>query len=289
MAMDSFSDQLKAFGYSVAVHLLCVLLMAIGVAWTRANRPADAAAGPIVEAVLVDASVVAKARAKPPEPKPPEPEKPPVKSEAPNLPPIPKPDSRDRINQERIDRLAEEKARNAEREQDEKRKHEQEVLEQEERNSKLDRDRHQQLEDIRKQRDLAEKRRKLEQEKLAQLEDLSHKPDLKAPPEPPHPQAPGNEGTDTGLRARYVAAIQSVVQQNWLRPDNAQVGLNCRLNITQIPGGEVIEAHVLSPCNADDLTRRSIEAAVLRAQPLPFQGYEKVFERNIVFNFRYDG
>ena len=44
-----------------------------------------------------------------------------------------------------------------------------------------------------------------------------------------------------------------------------------------------------SPCNADDLTRRSIEAAVLRAQPLPYQGYEPVFSRNIVFTFHYDG
>jgi colicin import membrane protein len=51
----------------------------------------------------------------------------------------------------------------------------------------------------------------------------------------------------------------------------------------------VIQVSVTSPCNADDLTRRSIEAAVLKAQPLPYRGYESVFERDITFNFKYDG
>ena len=57
----------------------------------------------------------------------------------------------------------------------------------------------------------------------------------------------------------------------------------------QIPGGDVIQASVSTPCNADDLTRRSIEAAVLKAQPLPYSGYESVFRREIRFTFRYDG
>jgi colicin import membrane protein len=79
------------------------------------------------------------------------------------------------------------------------------------------------------------------------------------------------------------------VQQNWLRPDSAQPGIRCAIRIIQIPGGEVIQVSVTSPCNVDDLTRRSIEAAVLKAQPLPYRGYESVFQRDIKFNFRYDG
>ena len=31
--------------------------------------------------------------------------------------------------------------------------------------------------------------------------------------------------------------------------------------------------------------RRSVEAAVLRAQPLPYRGFESVFQRNLNFNF----
>jgi len=286
--LDSLTDQIKALAYSIGVHALCVLLITIGVAWTKSTRPVSAV-GPVIEAVLVDTDQLSRPRARTPTPKPPEPEKPKPEKVLPpaNLPPIPKEDAKDRIEQEKVDRLAQEQAVEQKKEQEEKRKKEQEVLEQEERRTRLERERQKQLEDIRKLRADAQKKRELEEEKMAQLEDLQRKPDIKPPPQPA--RAPGNEGTDDGLKARYQAAIQSVVQQSWLRPDNAQPGLKCRLNITQIPGGEVIEAHVQSPCNADDLTRRSIEAAVLRAQPLPFQGYEKVFERNIVFNFSYDG
>ncbi|MET0231468.1 MAG: cell envelope integrity protein TolA, partial [Rhodanobacteraceae bacterium] len=59
--------------------------------------------------------------------------------------------------------------------------------------------------------------------------------------------------------------------------------------ITQIPGGDLINVQVSSPCNADQVTRNSIESAVRKAAPLPYQGYEKVFQRSIRFNFRYDG
>ena len=31
---------------------------------------------------------------------------------------------------------------------------------------------------------------------------------------------------------------------------------------------------------------RSIEEAVLKAQPLPYQGFEAVFQRNLILNFR---
>ena len=44
-----------------------------------------------------------------------------------------------------------------------------------------------------------------------------------------------------------------------------------------------------SPCNADQLTRNSIEQAVMKAAPLPYQGYEKDFQRNLTLNFKYDG
>jgi colicin import membrane protein len=59
--------------------------------------------------------------------------------------------------------------------------------------------------------------------------------------------------------------------------------------VVQIPGGEIIDASIVSPCNADAATRRSITAAVMRVGNLPYQGYEDVFERQITFVFRYEG
>jgi colicin import membrane protein len=79
------------------------------------------------------------------------------------------------------------------------------------------------------------------------------------------------------------------VTNNWNRPDSAAPGLRCALIITQIPGGDLLSVSVSSPCNADQVTRNSIESAVRKAAPLPYQGYEKVFRRSIRFTFTYDG
>lgn len=96
---------------------------------------------------------------------------------------------------------------------------------------------------------------------------------------------PGNNGTDTGLEARYAAALQEAILSKWTRPETVPVGARCRLVIKQLPGGEVMSAEVSSPCAYDEQGRRSIEAAVLKAQPLPYAGFEKVFARTLTLNF----
>jgi alkylation response protein AidB-like acyl-CoA dehydrogenase len=72
--------------------------------------------------------------------------------------------------------------------------------------------------------------------------------------------------------------------QNWMRPDTTE-SVVCDVNIKQIPGGEVLSANVVEPCRTDALTKQSIEAAILRAQPLPYKGFESVFRREIIFTF----
>ena len=91
------------------------------------------------------------------------------------------------------------------------------------------------------------------------------------------------------LGEEYVATIRELVRRNWNRPPTTRPGLACRTRVVQIPGGEIIAAEIVSPCNADDATRRSIIAAVLRVGFLPYQGYESVFSREIDFDFIYDG
>ncbi|MCF6263384.1 MAG: cell envelope integrity protein TolA [Xanthomonadales bacterium] len=92
------------------------------------------------------------------------------------------------------------------------------------------------------------------------------------------------------LADQYVLEITNSVTRNWYRPPTAQEGLRCRISVEQIPGGEVISATVVkSQCNADEATRRSIQAAVMRAGVLPYRGFEKVFVREIEFEFKYDG
>jgi len=281
--VESFSDKLRAWCLAALIHLLVVALLLAGLFWT-ASTAKPTIAGPVIEAELVGLTAAPKPRAmpRPPAPKPPEP-KPPEPTPKPPTPPAPT--RNDTIEREKVAEMAQQKAEQEKRAQEEKQHQEQVLLEQQER------DRLKQLEDIKRQREAADRKLKLEREKLAQLKDLQNK--KPAPETPQVAEAPvaktGAAGTDTSLAAEYFAAIQNAVTQNWLRPDNAQAGLRCMLRIVQIPGGDVIGVQISSPCNADPQTRNSIEQAVKRAAPLPYKGYEKVFQRDINFNFSYDG
>jgi colicin import membrane protein len=85
-------------------------------------------------------------------------------------------------------------------------------------------------------------------------------------------------------RAQYVARLASRIQNAWIKPPSARAGLDCIVNITQVPGGEVTSAHV-SQCNGDAAARQSIENAVYRASPLPPPPDPALFERNLVIHF----
>lgn len=89
-----------------------------------------------------------------------------------------------------------------------------------------------------------------------------------------------------GLAARYADALRDAIARNWTRPDNVPAGWRCRVVIRQIPGGEVISATADSKCDYADAGKRSLEAAVLKAQPLPYVGFESVFQRSLGLDFR---
>lgn len=300
----------RALALSLLLHALCIGVIALGIWWTRVETPLSVA-GSVIEASLVT-SVAMPARPpeaaqRPPEPEPaappPQPKPTPAPQRAESEPqptpqaPVPKPDTRET---ERAARMALQQAEEKARKEEQERKRQEQILledqrrkeevERKERLRKQELEREKQLAEIRKLREEAERKRKLEQEKLRQIADQRQSTPTPTPA-PPAPQAQqlGNQGTDNSLLGRYQLAIQQAVQQNWLRPETARPGIRCALSIVQIPGGEVIQASVSTPCNADDLTRRSIEAAVLKAQPLPYAGFESVFRREIRFNFKYDG
>ncbi|MFI4970381.1 MAG: cell envelope integrity protein TolA [Lysobacterales bacterium] len=306
--IEGFGDKLRAFALAVGLHVLCILALLVGLWWTHETRPVSMP-GPVIEATLVGPTAAPKARsgaarptpAKPvqrPEPPKPEPPKPEPKPEPQPEPPKPVKETptevqrQDQIDREKVAALAQQKAEQEKQEQEQKVRQKQVLLD-EEKQRNLKEDQQKQLADIRKQREAADKKLKLEQDRLAQLEDRNQrKAEAQAQPETEHeaPEAQtGAGGQDNDLAARYAAAIQAAVTQNWNRPDSAQAGLHCTFSIAQIPGGDVISATVGSPCNADPVTRNSIEQAVMKAAPLPYQGYEKVFQRNIKFNFKYDG
>src|SRR3546814_674572 len=287
--------------------------MFVGLWWNR-DAARIAAAGSPISAEMVDTSELStqmqRALARDPEPLPePEPAPPQVEEEeaAPLPQPIPEPAPQESpvpkqqeaqdfvpepspVEQEKVDRNAI-AAEQREREQEEKRRQEQidltERKKQEEAERKFrlaEQQRDEKLKKIQAELAKAEREAKLAEQKLKQIADLKAKQaseDAAASAPPP----PGNEGVDTGLRARYAAAIQAAMLRNWTRPENIPLGQRCRIYITQLPGGDVMSAKVDPSCPYDELGRRSVEAAVLKAKPLPYAGFESVFQRNLILNF----
>lgn len=313
--METTGDKLRAFVYAIGVHVACLLLLFVGLLWHSPPESVSVAGGAI-EVTLVAPPAASDAGPTPPRPAErrepretaPAPQPKPVRTpeETVQTPqpepqaPQPRPDT---VDQEAAARLsAQREAARVQQEQEERRRQEQILLDQQkqeeaerqQRLTKMEQERQAQLDDIRRRREVAERQRKLEQERLQQIADArAATAPRPAAPAPPSTQSPsdrlGNQGTDDGLLGRYTLAIQQAVTGSWLRPDSARPGIVCKLRIVQIPGGEVIQASVTSPCNADELTRRSIEAAVMKAQPLPYRGFESVFNRSIDFTFKYDG
>ena len=88
----------------------------------------------------------------------------------------------------------------------------------------------------------------------------------------------------SGALARYTFSLGRKIENNWVQPPSASSGISCVVNVRQLPGGEVISA-VVETCNGDESVRRSVEAAVYKASPLPDPEDPSLFERNLRFIF----
>lgn len=172
----------------------------------------------------------------------------------------------ERLEQERIARI---KKRQQEEAAEKKRRQEAEL---ERRRAEAERKR---LEDIERQRtenerkrreaEEAERRRRFEQELAEEEARLA--------------------AMNSGALARYLYAIRQKIQRNWVRPPSAVAGLECVVNVRQLPGGEVVGA-TIGRCNGDDAVKRSIEAAVFKASPLPEPEDPTLFDRNLRITFK---
>lgn len=93
---------------------------------------------------------------------------------------------------------------------------------------------------------------------------------------------------DSGLRDQWARAISDRVRRYWNQPPNVAVGLECVLEVTQLPNGVVVGVEI-ERCNTTDQTIiRSVENAVLNASPLPGPPGNVAFERVIIITFRPD-
>ncbi|MFW5955029.1 MAG: cell envelope integrity protein TolA, partial [Guyparkeria sp.] len=85
--------------------------------------------------------------------------------------------------------------------------------------------------------------------------------------------------------ARWAAAIQAKVRDNWQRPRGAKVGWECTVTVRQDADGRVQEVAV-NRCDGDRLFERSVEQAIREASPLPEPEMQEIFQEELRFNFR---
>ena len=294
---ETRADTARAFVQAVALHALLFALMFIGLWWTRSSTPQQSWGVP-VEAEMVDANALSpslqralkRQAAKPPPP--PAPQAEPLPEPVPETPPPPQPLAQEKlpepepVDQEEVrpdavspdtrPREQEAKQRQAQVDLDARKQQEQEQQRQ--------REIQQQIAKIQAEREKLKRQADLSAQRLQQLADwkAQQASESAASASPP----PGNPNADNGLRARYAAALTQAIRSNWTRPDNVPLSARCVINITQLPGGKVIDVQVAPSCPYDALGKRSVEAAVLKAQPLPYAGFESVFSRELKLNFQ---
>jgi colicin import membrane protein len=86
---------------------------------------------------------------------------------------------------------------------------------------------------------------------------------------------------NAGLQERYILAIRNHIYRNWAPPASARFGSECEVIVRQVPGGEVVGVSILKCDPDDEALRRSVEAAVIKASPLPSPPDPSVFDRNL--------
>lgn len=299
------SDIVLAVVLAVLVHLLPLAVVVLAALWPSQERTASPGE-PVVAAVVDRGALsadVRRALARTPEP-PPEPlDTPEPLPEA--LPEEEAPPPQQLEAQELIvdpDETVQEEARadsdspeTAEREQEEQQvqgqrdlteRERQKEEEQRIRQTELQKERERQLADIRRQIDAERKKAEDAQRKVNELAERRAREASEAAANRDAAATPpaGNRGSD--VSAAYFDAIADAIRRNWVRPNEIPPTQVCRIVIRQSVGGIVLDAQADPSCPYDEQGRRSVEAAVMKAQPLPYAGFESAFQRKFTLEFR---
>jgi len=297
---ETRADTAQAFVLAVLLHLALVAVLFIGLWWTRSATPVAAGA---MSAELMDVSQLSAAMRstlqRKPEPLPveeveeplPEPVPEPVEPQpkAQDFIPVPDETNQEAVTEQPTPTPSEEKklqeAKQRQEQVDLTVQDRQKQAQEKQRLTEMEIQRQKQLEDIRRRRAAASREAALADQRLEQLANARARNAAEAAAQT-DAAASGAGGVDAGLEARYYAAIAASVKSKWRRPDSVPLGARCKVHIRQMAGGTVKEVRVVSPCDLDEEGRRSIEQAVLLAQPLPYAGFESVFLRDIYPTFQ---
>jgi len=264
--MQRVSDRWVSIALSVLLHAALLGALVYGWLWFRSPpRPAPTLA---IEARVVDARSVRGAVQAPPPPQPaPLPE--------PVGPPQPTPEELAQREQER----QQQEAAAAEKAAAEAAAAQAAAAEAARREAQQRADAERKAREAEAQKRAEEQQRQADAKDQAQREeDLQH--DLAAEEE-------ARKARAGPALASWQSQIAARINRAWLRPPTARPGIECMLNVTQVPGGEVTEVSI-GACNGDQAVRESIEAAVYRASPLPPPPDPALFDRHLRIDFKPD-
>ena len=248
---------------SILLHALVIGLLAYGFVTLRSRPTPQPAAQPAIDATVVDERR--------------------IQQEAKRL----EDEEKERQRQAEEERQQAEQARKDREEEQQKLE---ELKQQRETEEKLAQERQQEEEEAKRKADEAKKQQQAKAAADKKRKDLEAKQRKDSEAELKRRLAEEerrNAAENSGQLAQYVAQIQARIQRAWIRPPSARAGLNCVVNVTQVPGGEVVGVKI-GECNGDDAVRQSIEAAVYRASPLPEPPDASLFERNLKLEFKPD-
>ena len=285
---ESRADTRTAMLQALGLHAVLFALMFAGLQWTRPSLP-EAARGDVIEADLVDAgdlsAAMQRALRQPPrvppqpvvEPLPTPVEEPPPALPEALPPPVPEPAPQDQEALQR-DGLAPGVAEVPREQEATRRQPDQAELEARQQ-EEAERLKEQRIAEIRQKIEQARKARELAEQRQQQLADA------RATASSSSARPLGTPEEDAAKMAAYGVAITAAVERQWIRPDSVRAGQRCQVLIVQVPGGDVVEVQVSPNCPFDELGRRSLEAAVRKASPLPYAGFEQEFQRRLVLWF----
>ena len=287
----------RAIALSLLLHA-AIVAGAVYSWFTWAHHPPDEATLAI-EATVVDESVLKGApptpKPEPPAPEPvPAPDPAPVEEQGP-----PKPDPAELEQKKEEERLAAEKLEQEKADQAKKdeQHHAQELKEREDAERKE------------AEKQAAAKAAKLKEEKAAAEKEASDKKaadkkridDAAAAKKAADEKAKAareselrqsleaeeraNAASTSDEANRWHAQIVARITRAWIKPPSAQPGISCSVSVTQVSGGDVTAVRVNSCSGGDAALRGSVEAAVLRASPLPTPPPGVPFERSLELTF----
>ena len=259
-------------GLSVLLHVAIFTSMIVAVDYRRPTP---------MTPLMVQATLVPDVPDLPPPRREPEPEPEPVIEE-----PEPEPDNSEELRRqaeeekrrqdalleqkrlEELKRKEREERERKEREEAERKKREEEELER--RRQEAERKRQ---EDIQRQREENERRRREmeEEERQAEIDAEARRIAAENSPE----------------MAAYQFAIAQKIRRSWAMPASVTEDTECVVRVRQTGTGDVISVNIVS-CNGDDAVRRSVEAAVMRASPLPRPSNSDLFRAELRITLRPD-